>query len=440
MRDDPRCPRRRARGKIQVAVAVAILAALLAGCAERDRSNPLDPKNGATGGKIAGFAALAGNRQVEIRWTRLPQQDVASYWVLRWRPGEAPQYLPDFFGPSIAGTIDSSVTNDETYNYRLVAFFLSGDSAVSQTDTATPGTRKIAVLSAGLPGLVGLTPDARDILYVQPAEEAYEDMELDRVHRLLWLTMPEAGFILRTYFDGRPAGPIIAHPHPADVSVSDLRGVGWVAFPDDHLVRAFGPDPASVDTFRTISSVGEAHVVEAGTVDPTVWIGNEAGTVRRFTTDGVLRNDWSLGARVVAIALDEAVERAWAAVRTSSGDDLYVLDARDSTATKVAGQWSGIADLAVDPATRSLWVSERGTPRAGNGRLTRLSASGVAVAILGGIEPFGIMVDPVTGNCWASELSTSRVVEVSPGGLILRGSAPINLPYAVRVVGGPGVP
>ena len=424
----------------RVAVTAVILAALLAGCAQRDRLNPLDPKNGATGGRIAGFAALAGNRQVEIRWTRLPQPDVASYALLRWRSGETPQYIGDPYGKTIAGTVDSAVTNDETYNYRLVAFFLSGDSAVSQTDTATPGSRKIVVLSAGLPGLVGLTPDARDILYVQPAAEAYEDMELDRVHTLLWLTMPDAGFILRTYFDGRPAGPTIDHPHPADVSVSDLRGVAWIAFPDDHLVRAFGPNPATVDTFRTISSLGEAHVVEAGTADPTVWVGNEAGTVRRFTADGILLNDWSLGARVIAIALDEAAERAWTAVRTSSGDDLYLLDARDSTATKVPGRWSGIADLAVDAATRSVWVSERGTPRAGNGRLTRLSASGAAQAILTGIEPFGIMVDPVTGDCWASEIHTSRVVEVSPGGLIVRGSAPIDLPYAVRVVGGPGVP
>jgi len=88
--------------------------------------------------------------------------------------------------------------------------------------------------------------------------------------------------------------------------------------PDDHLVRAFGPNPASVDTFRTISSLGEAHVVEAGTADPTVWVGNEAGTVRRFTADGILLNEWSLGARVIAIALDEAAERAWTAVRSAS--------------------------------------------------------------------------------------------------------------------------
>src|SRR6185295_13023951 len=122
-------------------------------------------------------------------------------------------------GSNIAGTVDSTVVNEETYIYRLVAFFTSGDSAVSPVDSATPGTRKIVALSAGVPALVGLTPDARDILYVQPTPEAYEDMELDRVHSALWLTMPGAGLVFRKFFDGRPAGPAIAFPHPSDVSV-----------------------------------------------------------------------------------------------------------------------------------------------------------------------------------------------------------------------------
>jgi hypothetical protein len=108
--------------------------------------------------------------------------------------------------------------------------------------------------------------------------------------------------------------------------------------------------------------------------------------------------------------------------------------------TNPAGTWSTIADLAFDAASRSLWISERGIPGAGNGRLTRLSEAGAVLAFLGGIEPFGIMADPVTGNCWSSELRTSRIVEVSPSGTILRGSARIDVPYAVRVLGGPGVP
>jgi len=47
------------------------------------------------------------------------------------------------------------------------------------------------------------------------------------------------------------------------------------------------------------------------------------------------------------------------------------------------------------------------------------------------------MVDAATGDCWASELRTNRIIEVTPGGAIVRRSASINVPYAVRVTGGP---
>lgn len=440
MREDPPPSKGRRLGRGWVAVLIA--AAILAGCSERERLNPLDPKNGSTGGLIAGFAALAGDRQVEIRWTRLTQPDVASYGLLRWRPGGAPSYIGETYGKNIAGTVDSTVVNDETYIYRLVAFFLSGDSAVSPADSATPGTRKIVALSAGVPGLVGLTPDARQILYVQASPEAYEDMEVDRVHSALWLTAPDAGLILRKLFDGRPAGPTIAYPHPSDVSVSNNRGLGWVASPDQQAVRGYGPDLTTVDPFREITSQGNCRVVEAGTLDQTVWIGNDAGFIRRFdpALNGPLLNGWFLDAPVVAIALDEAAERAWVAVHTAIGDDLYVLDGRDSTSTKTPGRWSDIADLAFDSVSHTLWISERGIPHAGNGRLTRVSASGAVLAFVGNIEPFGIMADPVSGNCWASDVKSGRLLEISPDGAVLRESARIDVPYGVRVLGGSGAP
>lgn len=429
---------RLARAALLSAVcAGAILGALLAGCAEREHLNPLDPENSETGGMIAGFNALAGNAQIEIRWDRLTQRDVAGYRLLRWRPGESPLYLDETYGSGITGTVDSSVSNDETYVYRLVARFTSGDSAISPADSATPGTRRIAVLSAGLPGLVGMTPDARDLLYRQPSLEAYEDMEVDRTRDVLWLTLPDQGRVLRSYFDGQPAGPTIALPGPADVSVSNLRGVGWLAFPQEGVARAFGPDLASTVPLHTIASVGEAHVVEAGTLDPSVWIGNDEGIVLRFTADGAPVGSWAIGARVVAIALDEAMERAWVATRGATGDALLVIDGTDSTVTVLPGGFSNIADLAFEPTTRSLWISDRGPPGMSQGRLSRASDLGVIQMSHAGIEPFGIMADPNTGHCWASELASNRVIEVTPSGTIVRRSAPVDVPYAVRIVEGP---
>ena len=418
------------------ALAAVLLAVLVSGgCAERDRSNPLDPLNQKTAGGLAGFNALAGNRQVEIRWTRLTQTGVLGYRVLRWVPGVPPAYLGEMLASNLAGVVDSSVANGSTYIYRLVAQLASGDSVLSPPDTATPGTRKISVLAAGIPGIVGLTPDARDILFSLEAVDAFEDMELDSVHDALWLTLPAEGVVRRDHFDGTSAGPPLIVTAPSDVSVSNLRGVGWIAVPSLGQVEAFGPDLNNT-TPRTVNGLGEPHVVEAGTRNGAVWVGNQAGTVFRLTVDGSTEvGRWTLGSRVIAIALEDS-EAAWVATRVSETDafhdKLYRIDPADSSVTLVRSGLLNTADLAFDPLTERLWVSERGAPGHGAGRLTQISKGGVTFLQILSIEPFGISIESSTGNCWVSDLKSNRVFEVSTGGTFLRWSPPINVPYGIR--------
>jgi len=74
-----------------VLAAIALVA--LAGCTNRDRSNPLDPRNARTGGTIPGFNAVAGDSVVELRWPSLQQEGVTGYRVQRWerdwnKPGQ----------------------------------------------------------------------------------------------------------------------------------------------------------------------------------------------------------------------------------------------------------------------------------------------------------------------------------------------------------------
>jgi len=418
------------------AALIALAALLLSGgCAERDRSNPLDPFNQKTGGKLSANA-LAGDRQVEIRWTRLTQTGVLGYRLMRWLPGGTPAYFGDSLGPSLAGEVDSTVTNGSTYIYKLVAQLASGDSVVSPPDTATPGTRKIAVLAAGIPGIVGLTPDGRDILFSLEAVDAFEDMELDVVHNALWLTLPAEDAVLRDHFDGTEAGPPIAITAPSDVSVSNLRGVGWIAVPALGEVQGYGPDLNNT-TPRIIPNLGEPHVVEAGSPsNAAIWIGNQGGTVYQYSIDGTARiGEWNLGSRVVAIALEDSGS-AWVATRASESDafhdKLYRINPADSSVTLVRSGLLNTADLAFDDLSQTLWVSERGAPNQGAGRLTRITKTGSTLVQVLSIEPFGISIESTTGDCWVSDLKSNRVFEISGTGTFLRWSPPINIPYGIR--------
>ena len=419
-----------------------IAAALLAGgCSTRERLNPLDPKNDRTQGALTGFDATAADGIVEFRWPALSLEGLLGYRVQRWRPGEAPQALgsSDYPPPSIAGE-DPDVRNDSTYVYRLVAHLARGDSVLSPPDTVTPGVRRILALEAGTPAFARLSPDARDVLFARSALEAYEDMELDLKREAVWLAIEGLDLVILKTLDGATLAPGLTVPGPVDVAVSNNRGIGWVASPAGQRVVAFGPDPTNPDLVNpnpqvTINAIGHPRVVEAGTLDPGVWIGNDEGSVYRVRPqDGARTDEWLLGAGGIrAIALDQAAGAAWIATRSGPASDLYYLAPGDSARTLVRRNLSNVVDLAVDPQTGDLWVSERGAPNVGAGRVSRLSRSGATLASASSLEPYGIDVDPLDGSCWVSDLRSARLLRLTRDCVVTRASSLLDAPYAVRI-------
>ncbi len=415
---------------------LVLLLLLFGGCTTRERSNPLDPRNSQTQGGIVGFNAIAADDVVELRWSPLFVQGVLGYRVQRWRPGGVPQDLGSSdYRPEASAGEDSSVTNDSTYIYRLVAHLENGDSAVSAPDSATPGVRRIYALAAGVPSFLRLTPDGRDVLFERAAGESYLDMELDRKSGLLWLSAEGSGNVIRKTPEGATVGAVIEAGSPGDLSVSSNRGIGWVVSLTGASVVSYGPDINDPAPQRTINGAGNPRVVEAGSADVTIWVGNEEGSVYRFRAqDLVQTHEWALGAGLIrAIALDEAVRGAWAATRSGDIGNLYYLDPSDSSSTLVRANLLNPADLAVDPASGDLWISERGLPGRGNGRLSLITRAGTLLASVTGIEPYGIDVDPSDGTCWVAELRSNRVLQIDRTGRTLRASPALETPYAVRV-------
>jgi DNA-binding beta-propeller fold protein YncE len=112
-------------------------------------------------------------------------------------------------------------------------------------------------------------------------------------------------------------------------------------------------------------------------------------------------------------------------------NDLYRLVPGDTARAAVRVGLSNVADVEVEEFTRTLWVSERGQPRASAGRLTRLASDGSVLASVTGLEPYGIAIDPGTDRAWVSDLASNRLLLVDAAGLVRRRSPPISVPYGV---------
>jgi len=425
--------RRSLRGMAAALALAGLTASGFGGCSLRDRSNPLDPKNQSTHGMLTGFNAIGGDGVVELRWNLLTQEGVSTYRVDRWIPGGEPLELL-LFPAHVGASEDMTVTNDSTYIYRLVAHFSSGDSAVSPPDTVTPGTLRTMVLVASLPGIVGLSPDGRDVLYANAVEEPYDDLELDSGRGIFWLSQYERGLIVGRRFEGTGTVIELTQPHPTDLAVAGgSRGVVWVALPEQGRVNRF---ESVIDSLVTpITGVGPARVVEADPVAGTVWVGSDDGSLYHASaqTSDTLQS-WHFGGRVAVIAVDQSIDVAWVAVRSADLFDLYRVVPGNPGPELVKPGLVNVTDMEVEAVDRTLWVSERGAPLAGNGRLTRLGRSGQVLTTVAGIEPYALSVEPGSRDCWVTDIRSDRLLHISAlDGAILRRSPRLGVPYGVRV-------
>lgn len=413
-----------------VALGIGVLAG--GGCSLRDRSNPLDPENQSTHGLLGGFNAVAGDNVVLLRWTPVSQAGIVNYRIDRWLPGATPAPLPGaVYPPYAVSAEDLSARNDTTYLYRVIARFASGDSIASPPDTVTPGTRRIMVLVGDLPGVAGLAPDARDVVYADGASEPYDEIDLDSTRGVFWLSQYERGLIASRRFESLSGGVEFEAYHPTDIAITTQRAIVWAAQPElSRVTRLLASDT----TGSAVFGVGPARVVESNSANATLWIGADDGGLYHASAATLdTLQSWRFPQRIGPIAVDEVSDEAWVAVRADDLFDLYLVTAGNPQPKLLRTGLLNVTDIEVEAATRTAWVSERGAPMAGNGRLARIARDGTVLATLVGIEPYALAIEPGSREVWVTDIRADRLIEVSAAGAILRRSPPLGVPYGVRV-------
>jgi len=353
---------RPAAAALGVALALA-LGAFGAGCADRPRSNPLDPRNPETGGGPTGFVAVAGNRRVSLAWQAPPANARIGGFLLERRLHGAPAYatLDSMLSPATLATVDSAVANDSEYDYRLS--YVLADGAVSGTAserTARPGPE------------------------------------------IVWVSDPGADEVVRMAPDGRARALTLGGvPACNRISVGLSGGELWATSPFDNLVRVFGADGSAVSVF---SGPQEPNALAVDPTSGTAWICEEAPppTARRWASDGTLL----ARGPTFGLATDVTIipgGGAWFV--DQEGDRLLSV----STTGATTGTFALPLDprrLARDPLDGSLWVTCYSS-----GSVVHVSAGGGVLATYTGfVGPYGVDVDEFRGIVWVGLDGENAVV------------------------------
>ncbi len=400
---------------------VVFLAATIlggAGCSSRQHSNPLDPANGQTAGRPAGFAAVAFSNQVLLRWT---PTDLGTQIFRKSDTDTAYQAITPPLPARTASFLDFNAPNGLTYHYRLAFVTRQGLSPPSTAD-ATP-SRVIAYTADGnLTSVLRLGADGREVATAQPGFGQATYLAIDRERELLWVANIDEGIvsIYNPTVGSKVAIRAFLSPHVVAIDPTD--GSAWITDTDQNQVWHYrsGGDlgtPASIDNLE------EPIGVDVDSARRVLWVCEKrGGRMRRFSTvDGSVLGQVVL-TRPQRVAIDSANGEAW--ITSLDSAHLYHVSPSGAVLDTVVG-FSGPVGVAVDPRRGRIWVADQAASQVIAFR--RDGSEELRVSGLPGARE--VAVELASGEAWVTLGST--IARVSPAGAVLtitRGlSAPSNV-------------
>ncbi len=404
-------------------LAAATLA--ITGCSTRERANPFDPRNPSTSGRPAGFTALAGDREVRLRWQVVQGNALIGYQLFRRAPFENQYHaITDVLGLSVSSFRDILLTNGDDYSYRLYFVFLSGIGNLPAEDVATPGPTVPWVIEGGGTELIQVTPDNRRVVARSGDYGSTTDLSVNQRDGTVWVA--DEGFGRVVVYDPL-TGVTVSIPgfgRPRAVTVDAYNSTGWICDigPPD-VVRHYQPNgqPESIP----IAPLFQPVDVAVDPQDGSVWV-CELGTdrVRRFvSTTQVMTHPVPDPSRV---AVDSTTRDGW--ITSYANGTVTHLSFTGSPLPTATGFTSPLG-VAVDARRGRIWIADPGAAR-----VVALQRDGSQEFQVTGLSDAGeLAVDPATGDAWVVLGRPGELVHISAAGVVLRRLGGFRSPIAVSV-------
>ena len=405
-------------------VCLALL--LVVGCSNRERANPLDPRNPSTQGRPSGFVALAGNGSVVLSWQPEARPGVFGYQAFRRGPGESEFHaISDVLPVSRSQLPDFGVTNGSDYQYRLFYVLTEGPSGPPAEATATPGAIRPWVTDYGAAALLRLTPDGRHVLSSELGFLGPTQVAVDPASGLVWTsdTFANRVVVFNPLNGGREEIANVSRPF--GVAVDPLGTTGWICDPgNNRLYHATGlGQPAQP---ALIPGVIDPLAVAVHPGDGSIWVCEGLqNRVRRFDAQGL--ELWEAPVSSPSrVAIDSVTRQSW--VTSFSGARVIRIGAGGELLDTLGG-FQGPIGIDVDPRRGRVWIADA----VANQIVVTDRAGAVQFRLSSLSEVREIAVDRASGEAWATVPGAGMVVRISATGAVNRRLEGLVQPYAIAI-------
>ncbi|MGH7601007.1 MAG: hypothetical protein ACREOI_32005 [bacterium] len=410
-----------------IVLCCSLIILLLAGCSDRARLNPLDPKNPNTQGRPTGLNVISMRDTVQLKWDPIDLRDLSGFQIYRQLQGEARDSVIALTPSGILSYSEVGTNFDITRSYRISALAPNFESPLSDEVTITPGPTVSWVADGRNGDLIKLTHDGGHEILRSSAFFSPFRLQIDAQRGYVWVLEEFRGSELgRLEVNGRNARRFDRIDGPADLAVDKADGSVWVADTLTNGLMKFNSDGTRAMNNEAYKKIA-ALAVHPQTRD--VWaLSRDSLRVFIFSQSGVLRRRANVSLqRPRDIDIDSRTGKVWIA----DGTRVIRLDADGNSEALSSPAFRFVYRVSADEVTGGCWLIDYSTT-VGDSRIFKLAPDGAPRFSASGFDiPASLAANPHDGSCLVADFGNNRLIRVSASGQSNEAYKRISFPVEV---------
>ena len=400
---------------------------MLLSCTDRERINPLDPKNADTLGRPTGFKVFSIQDTVYLGWTSIDLKDLNGFQIYRTTNG-LDEFLPvQLVPPSNNSFKDTNIEFEIEYTYFMTAVGANYESPPSDTLGVIPGPTLNWVASNTNQQLLKLTHDLRHRILTVSGFLPIFDIEANPRTGEVWVIerlLNIFGNAIRISANGEILRPFAEFTEPLEAALDYGSGSLWVA--DAKAGQVVKLDSVGNETF-SISGISRPVSVSIDQRNGYCWVADgDLNQISRISADGS-------GMDVSPVALTSVKS----VVVNSKDGSVWVADSTRVLRVNESGQlelelveeFGYVKKIAVNDLTGDVWIIDQA-----RSTVSKFSANGEAVFEVDGFSaPGDLSVNLFDHSCLVADTENDRLVQITTAGVVSRIFTQVGLPDAVHV-------
>jgi hypothetical protein len=394
-------------------------------CSNRNRSNPLDPKNPDTHGKPTDLRILSDRDNVTLSWDKITLDDITGYKIYKRNQNESNYQIIETIGSNRSTFTEETVPYDQQMTYQITALTSSGyESPFSDSVSITAGPNNYWIVDYYMGSVFHLTYDCLhffsrfDYLLYPIAITA------DTTNRSVYFLEEVFGYIWKINKAGEIKLWVSGLNHPSDIAFDNLAQTIWVCNNDGSEIVRFDMDKVKLGTS---TGFGKIINLRLSGKDEGCWIMDALyKSVAHLSLYGIedVKIEYPL-TEPSTISCYQSEGWIWIA------DSLQLIKANaNGEIACTIDMNQSITSLSIDQSTGDCWAAIVTDQNAHE--ILKFSPSGeILVTQVGFAYITAIAANPSNGGCLVADAGTGCINRISNEGKVLKQNCEFYTPWDI---------